>query len=44
MNTFIAANLLDLRIKVNKKFINVLELNKPTIINDVEVTALDANQ
>lgn len=40
----ISANLLDKRIKIDKRFVNILELNKPTIINDVEVTALDANQ
>lgn len=31
-------------IKVDEKYIQYLDINTPTIIDEVEVTALDANQ
>uniref|UniRef100_A0A0K8VUB3 DNA cross-link repair 1A protein n=1 Tax=Bactrocera latifrons TaxID=174628 RepID=A0A0K8VUB3_BACLA len=40
----ITANLVRALISVENKYINEIELNKPVMINDVEVTAIDANQ
>lgn len=31
-------------IKVDEQFITCLDINTPTIVDDVEVTCLDANQ
>ncbi|XP_011208741.2 DNA cross-link repair 1A protein [Bactrocera dorsalis] len=39
----ITANLVRALISVENKYINEIELNKPVMINDVEVTAIDAN-
>lgn len=39
----ITANLLQLKLGVKRTYIHVIELNTPTIINDVTVTFLDAN-
>lgn len=39
----ITANLLQLKLGVKRTYIHVIELNTPTVINDVTVTFLDAN-
>lgn len=39
----ITAKLIQLKIKVDPKYLKILHLNRPEIIDDIEVTLLDAN-
>lgn len=41
---FILANLVKKKLRVDEKYLHLLEINLPIVIQQVEVTCFDANQ